>query len=199
MMSTTTIVKKDRAKIIVSTSQKLFAKNGLSNTTMEDIAIGSAMGTGSIYYYFKSKEEIFEAVIEKEGRTLQSTIIAAVSTATGPQEKIKTFITTRMAEIKKLSNYYRVLHDEYKQNFSIVERARLTYDVFEITLLSNILQEGVDIKKFVIADVTLTAEMIIASLKGVEEKWSRNLSIEDINYNIKQLLKILFKGIEIRI
>jgi len=199
MMTEATILKKDRAKIIVSTSQKLFAKNGLSNTTMEDIATKADMGTASIYYYFKSKEEIFEAVIEKEGKSLQTTIIAAVSIATGPQEKIKTFFTTRMAEIKKLSNYYRVLHDEYKQNFAIVERARLTYDVFEITLLSNILQEGVDIHQFVVTDVTLTAETIIASLKGLEEKWSRNLSIEDIKYNINLLLNILFKGIEIRI
>jgi len=198
-MTEATIVKKDRTKLIVSTSQKLFAKNGLSNTTMEDIATEADMGTASIYYYFKSKEEIFEAVIEKEGRSLQTTLIAAVSIATGPQEKIKTFFTTRMVEIKKLSNYYRVLHDEYKQNFSIVERARLTYDVFEITLLSNILQEGVDIHQFVVTDVTLTAETIIASLKGLEVKWSRNLSIEEINYNINQLLQILFKGIETRI
>ena len=198
-MSEATVLKKDRAKIIVSTAQKLFAKNGLSNTTMEDIAIGSAMGTGSIYYYFKSKEEIFEAVIEKEGRSIQTTIIAAVSIAPGPQEKIRVFFSTRMVEIKKLSNYYRVLHDEYKQNFSICERARLTFDVFEITLLSNILQGGVDIHQFVVTDVTLTAETIIASLKGLEDKWSRSLSIEEINYNINQLLQILFKGIEIRI
>ena len=104
-----------------------------------------------------------------------------------------------MVEIKKLSNYYRALHDEYKRNFSIVERARLTYDVFEITMLSNILQEGVDMGEFVVTDVTLTAETIIASLKGLEEKWSRNLSIEDINHSINHLIRILFNGIELRV
>jgi len=193
------ISKKNKVSKIVSTAQKLFAKDGLSKTTMEDIAKHSGMGTASIYYYIKSKEEIFEAVIEKEGRTLQATIIEAISIAAGPQEKIKTFFTTRVLELKKLSNYYCAIHDEYKQNFSIVEKARLTYDVFELTLLCNILQEGVDTKEFVIIDVTLTAEMIIASLKGLEDKWSRNLSIEEISHNINQLLRILFQGIELRV
>jgi len=191
--------KKDKVNNIVSASQKLFAKNGLSKTTMEDVAKHTGMGTASIYYYFKSKEEIFEAVIEKEGRSLQTTIIETVSAAISPQEKIKAFITTRMVEIKKLSNYYSVLYNEFKQNFLIVERARLIYDVFEITLLCNILQEGVDTKEFVIMDVTLTAEMIIAFLTGLEEKWARNLSVEEISHNINEALRILFNGIETKV
>jgi len=51
---------------VIITAQRLFQKYGYSKTTMEDIAKAMDRGKSTIYYYFKSKDEIFEAVIIKE-------------------------------------------------------------------------------------------------------------------------------------
>ena len=50
----------------VDVARRLFAKNGVENTTMNDIAQGAGKGRRTLYTYFKSKEEIFQAVIEGE-------------------------------------------------------------------------------------------------------------------------------------
>ncbi|MFW6389223.1 MAG: TetR/AcrR family transcriptional regulator, partial [Marinilabiliaceae bacterium] len=48
---------------ILKSARELFAKFGYRKTTMEDIAQALRKGKSSLYYYFKNKEEIFQAVI----------------------------------------------------------------------------------------------------------------------------------------
>ena len=58
-------VSKTRQKL-VDVARQLFAKNGIANTTMNDIAKASDKGRRTLYTYFKSKEDIYYAVIEGE-------------------------------------------------------------------------------------------------------------------------------------
>lgn len=58
-------ISKTRQKL-VDVARQLFAKNGLENTTMNDIAQQSGKGRRTLYTYFKSKDEIYYAVIEGE-------------------------------------------------------------------------------------------------------------------------------------
>mgnify|MGYP002523320636 FL=1 len=53
-------------KKLVDVARQLFAKNGLENTTMNDIAQASGKGRRTLYTYFNSKEDIYWAVIEEE-------------------------------------------------------------------------------------------------------------------------------------
>lgn len=58
-------ISKTRHKL-VDVARQLFAKNGLENTTMNDIARASGKGRRTLYTYFKSKEDVYYAVIESE-------------------------------------------------------------------------------------------------------------------------------------
>ena len=46
-------------QLLVEVARQLFAKNGLANTTMNDIAVASGKGRRTLYTYFKSKEEVY--------------------------------------------------------------------------------------------------------------------------------------------
>ena len=52
--------------MLVDVARQLFAKKGIANTTMNDIAVASGKGRRTLYTYFNRKEEIFSAVIESE-------------------------------------------------------------------------------------------------------------------------------------
>ena len=60
------IVKKpeERRQEIVATARELFQKKGYENTAMQDIMGALGIAKGTIYHYFKSKEELLEAVVE---------------------------------------------------------------------------------------------------------------------------------------
>lgn len=53
---------KIKRKIIIDAGD-IFSRFGFSKTTMSDIAGKTGMGKSSLYYYFKSKEEVFEQVV----------------------------------------------------------------------------------------------------------------------------------------
>ena len=56
---------KTRQKL-VDIARQLFAKKGIEGTTMNDIAVASGKGRRTLYTYFKSKEDVYYAVIESE-------------------------------------------------------------------------------------------------------------------------------------
>ena len=58
-------ISKTRQKLI-DIARQLFAKRGVANTTMNDIAVASGKGRRTLYTYFNSKEEVYSAVIESE-------------------------------------------------------------------------------------------------------------------------------------
>lgn len=192
------IDKAERKTFILEIAQNLFAKFGLAKTTIDDIAKKARMGKASIYYYFKSKESIFQEVIDKEGRALQDKILVAVNTEKSLQEKMQAYFITRMVALKDLINYYSALRDEYLDHYSFVTKARQSFDVFETTLIRNILQEGIQSGDFEVENAALAAEAILAALKGFEFQWTIEIPAEQIETNINTLLKILFKGIEKR-
>ncbi len=188
----------DRKEIIIKVAQSLFGKFGLAKTTIEDIARQARMGKASIYYYFKSKESIFKEVIEKEGAELRRKIQDAVSSVETPQDKLRIYALTRMESLKKLANYYNAMRDEYLEHYAFIEKARQGFDAFEVDLISRILKQGVDQGIFAIANIPLTAEAILAAIKGLEYRWTIEVPMERIRENIDVLLTILFKGIEKR-
>ena len=80
-------VSKTKIKL-VDVARQLFAKNGVDNTTMNDIAIASKKGRRTLYTYFKSKEEIYVAVVESELEVLSDELERVASEAIAPDIKI---------------------------------------------------------------------------------------------------------------
>ena len=58
-------MEKDRRSEIIEAAKKRFALNGYSPTSMDDIAKDVGINKASLYYFFKGKEQIFEAIIEE--------------------------------------------------------------------------------------------------------------------------------------
>ena len=66
-------VQRTRAQL-VDVARQLFAKKGVEETTMNDIAVASKKGRRTLYTYFKSKDQIYLAVVESVPRRLFSLI-----------------------------------------------------------------------------------------------------------------------------
>ena len=94
-------VSKTRAKL-VDVARQLVAKNGVDNTTMNDIAVASLKGRRTLYTYFKSKEEIYMAVVESELDMLSEALENVASEKIAPDVKILKLIETHLDTIKMI-------------------------------------------------------------------------------------------------
>ena len=82
--------KNDMKEIIINASRNIFARFGFKKTTVDEIANSLYKTKSFIYHYFKSKEEIFQSVVEKESAVLKEEIINAVNLEENPQKKLHT-------------------------------------------------------------------------------------------------------------
>jgi len=190
------ILKKSEKKgIITRVAQKIFSRYGLIKTTVDEIARAARMGKASLYHYFKSKEDIFREVVEKENMLLTEKIQEAINKEDLPQKKIRAYIITRMKYLSELANIHSALKDDYLEHYAFIEKIRKRNFQEEIETIKNILKEGTKKGIFEVRDIELTSFAIISALKGLEYPWSVETPMPEVEKNIDKLLEILFNGI----
>jgi AcrR family transcriptional regulator len=183
-----------RKKIIV-TSGQIFSRYGFKKTTMDEIAHALKMGKSSIYYYYKSKEEIFEAVVLHEANILRNELTTAIKSVESPVDKMRNYVFVRMKSFEKLSNYYNAIFDKNLDHFDFIETIRAKYDREELAILRLILYHGARKKAFNVTNSAYTALAVQTTLKGLEVPlfWKkRELNIEE---RLNGILEVLFNGI----
>ena len=154
--------------MLVDVARQLFAKRGFEGTTMNDIAVASNKGRRTLYTYFKSKEEVYYAVIETELERLYERMESVASKNVPPEEKFVQLIFTHLEIVKEAVYRNGNLRAEFFRDVWRVEGVRKACDKNEITLIRRIMNEGVDKGIFDIKNVKLMAEIAHFCLKGCE-------------------------------
>ncbi len=183
-----------RKKIIISAGQ-IFSRYGFKKTTMDEIAKALKMGKSSVYYYFASKEEIFEAVILHEANILRNELTTAIKSAESPIDKMKNYIFVRMKSFEKLANYYNAIFDKNLDHFNFIEKIREKYDREELAILRLIIYHGARRKVFNVTNSEYTALAIQTTLKGLEVPLFWKKKELDIEERLNAILNVLFYGI----
>lgn len=160
-------VSKTRA-LLVDVARQLFAKNGLEETTMNDIAVASKKGRRTLYTYFKNKEDIYYAVIESELNRMTEHLTTVADKDINPEEKIIDLIYARLGAIKEIVYRNGNLRAEFFRDVWMVETARKAFDKAQVELYRKVLYEGRMKGVFQIENVELLANIIHYCVKGIE-------------------------------
>ncbi|MCI6702030.1 MAG: TetR/AcrR family transcriptional regulator [Prevotellaceae bacterium] len=160
-------IPKTRQKL-VDVARQLFAKKGLEDTTMNDIAVASGKGRRTLYTYFKNKEEVYYAVIEAELERLSEKMDEVAAKKIQPQEKIIELIYTHLQMIKETVVRNGNLRAEFFRNIWMVEKARKNFDAYEMEILRKVFLEGKNDGEFDIDNVELVVDITHYCIKGLE-------------------------------
>lgn len=171
---------KTRAKL-VDVARQLFAKKGVEATTMNDIAVASKKGRRTLYTYFKSKDQIYMAVVESELKMLSDTMDKVAKKPTVPDEKILELITTHLDIIKMAVYRNGTLRADFFRDIWRVEAMRKYFDNNEIKLFREVLREGKEQGLFDIDNVEITADILHYCIKGIEVPYIRGQIGEDLD------------------
>lgn len=165
-------VSKTKAKL-VDVARQLFAKMGVENTTMNDIALASKKGRRTLYTYFKSKDEIYLAVVESELDILTDMMKRVAEKDISPDKKIIEMIYTRLDAVKEVVYRNGTLRANFFRDIWRVEKVRKKFDAKEIQLFRTVLQEGLDKDVFHFDDLDLTTALVHYCVKGIEVPYIR--------------------------
>ena len=190
------VVKEEVRTHIVGIARRIFTSCGFRKTTMEEIASASQMGKSSVYYYFKSKEDIFRAVVEFEAIMLKERLNRVISKNSLPSERLKAYILFRLHHVKTLENFYAALNEESLSHMGFILEIRRNFEIEEQELVSKILEEGMEQGVFQLSSSKIGAIAISTMMKGLEvpllldeaHKTDREELLED-------LIRVLLYGI----
>ncbi len=169
----TGMVKKTREKFI-EVARQLFARKGVENTTMNDIASASDKGRRTIYTYFKSKREIFNAVIDNESEQLLHRLRLILAKPVSPEEKLKEYVECRLQTMREIVSRNGSLRAGFFQDVRKVDRARAIITRKEAALLIEILNEGIETGDFRIRNVKECALVIVNAIHGLDVPYIRD-------------------------
>ncbi len=124
-MNTTKIKKKTRVRTgrkareslqrrreILDAAEHLFGKRGFFPTSMAEIARASEFSVGSLYQFFKSKEEVYVALMEEKFESFIGQVRAEVDRAPGPMEKIDALIGSKLQFFEKNRDFFKIYATE---------------------------------------------------------------------------------------
>ena len=172
-----------------------FGKYGYRKTTLDDIASIIKKRKTVIYYYFRNKDDIFQEVIRMEAQKLEQALMLAVEREGEPVEKLKAYVFTRMSFLEGIGKYYSALKTELYEHLQFINQNRSEFDKTELTIVTNLLKEGVKKQVFDIPHIEETAFMLVTLLKSLEIPFFGKEENPDYQTPLTHLLNMLLFGI----
>ncbi len=186
----------DVGKALLTAATGIFARYGYQKTTVDDLAKAAGKGKSTFYYYYKSKEEIFRDVIEKEAQILRGKLIEAISIRGNAIKKMKNYVITRLSSFDKLVNFFSALKDEALQHFDFIEEVRSKYDAEQVNIIKMIFLEGIKENVIELDDIDLASESVAVVLKGLEYHLIFDKTKGKIEEKkIDKIIDLIFKGL----
>mgnify|MGYP003598766921 CR=1 FL=1 len=181
------IDKEEKRCDIALAAMDIFCEKGIALTTIDDIAKSAGVAKGTIYLYFKNKEEIIFAIWDKIFTLHIETFERSIKPTMRAKDKILTFFHFSAFE-EKSSDIMRLYH--HFVSAMLVDTTGLYAAYFEqffqqdYDLILSCLKEGVASGEFKEVDVHLLTQSIVFAIKGVLIKSKAN----DLNFDEMQKL-----------
>lgn len=177
----------------IEAAKNLFVRKGYDETTMIDIAEEAKLSRRTLYAYFESKVEVFQAVINSEVEKVLAQLGEIANDNLPAQQKIVEFIFGYFRFIKEMVDRNGTLKSGFFRNSWGLEHFRKGFDFKQKQMLQNIITEGKTSGAFNVVSVRRTAEIMHNCMRGFEapyirgKLWQGNTR-EEIRFEARRLI-----------
>jgi AcrR family transcriptional regulator len=180
---------------IMDKAAMLFARYGFKKTSMAEIAREVGLGKATLYEYFKSKEELFATIINKEAGRSIDIIEQKVKEQKTPQDKLRAFFHERIARLEEMAKVYEVSDERFLEFLPLAKKALKDCEERELMLLCSILEEGLRQKVFYLASPVDVAVALLSAVRGMDFLFLRMDGALDMKKASLETLEILIRGL----
>jgi TetR/AcrR family fatty acid metabolism transcriptional regulator len=192
----------DKRDRILDAATKVFAKHGFFASQVADVAKGAGVAAGTVYLYFKSKDDLLLSLFERtmsgaiaDGRAALTTLDTLDHPAT-PRERLRHIAHVHLARLGRDRNLAVVFQIELRQSTKFMARLSTSSLRDYLGILRDVIVDGQRDGSFR-ADInpTLAAKVIFGALDEMATNWilsEREYRLED---DAEPVMDMLFKGI----
>ena len=191
--------KKDK---ILKAAMKVFAKKGIFETKMELVAQKAGIAKGTIYEYFKSKDELVQMVFNHLLVQMNTHVKQSMAMASSPHEKLKAGLFAYVdIEALGLSDVSEILPDLWAYGIRLRNsKADVPFDLRWIylqyrDLFGRALQEGIDGGSFKNLDPRSVSASLVAAGDGFYLQWMSDRKNFDMKMAAEDFIDKMLTGI----
>ncbi len=183
----------DYKQKILTSAQKIFAQKGYARCTMSDVALHAKVGIGTLYNYFKNKDEMLQLCIQKTIEDEIRLIELETEKIADPLEKIRYFFDEHYQLLKSKPSIARLLLIELRQSEGFYKR-NPTYNPlnYYLDFYTKVFREAIQKKKMRNVDPVTIAYMIVGAQELLFLQWlihGKDLDIDPILKNMADIIK----------
>lgn len=185
---------------ILSAAEKVFAAKGFFTTKMNDIAQEAEFGTGTLYKYFKSKEELFFTLFDEKMEEINRLVKTELSQRTPAEEKIKKALMSLFEFIEKNRDFFRIfISEQNRSEWTIKEDFRKGIHMKRITyinLLAKVMSQGIQEGRFKSMDPMDMAYSLLGMVNSFVFEWLVSQQYYPLISKLDTVLGIFLGGVQ---
>lgn len=183
------IVNKEAKKMeIIHAAIKVFSEKGMVKAKMADIALEAGIGKGTIYEYFRSKEDVFASGFQIFFQGMQEQIERAINSTMDPVEQLRYLISVSFKSfLQHGSDLAMIMMDFWAEGIRNKDEKilnavdlRKIYHEFRI-MIKAIIENGIKRGVFRNVDSHHVASLLIGALDGIMLQWIMDHKVIDLN------------------
>ncbi|TFG95513.1 MAG: TetR/AcrR family transcriptional regulator [Calditrichales bacterium] len=198
------VVNKEIKKLeILQAAMKVFAEKGIFKSRIIEIAEKAGVGKGTVYEYFRSKEEIFAAAFSLVHQNTMKAIETALHEEKDPSRQLYILVETTIKGMLNTEDHFGELMMEFwaegvrTKDLGIMNAIDLRNLYAEYrSLINKIIKDGIEQKIFRELDCINVSAVLIGAFDGLLLQWVLDPKVIDLDKVAVSLLDTFLKGIE---
>lgn len=197
--------KEIRKKEIINAAQIVFSNKGFNSATMEEIAFEAELSPGTLYLYFKNKEELHTTlsinILKYLAEEIQKVVAKDISVEEKFENFLDVFIDVYDYDSRVLINLFHLQSGDTLKNLSdeVLKQIK-THSTLAHGAIIDVVKKGIDQNIFIDEHPVALADVIWASYAGivlwVDSKKLLNDQKDFVKSTLKTWFKIITKGLK---
>ncbi|WCT14496.1 TetR/AcrR family transcriptional regulator [Mucilaginibacter jinjuensis] len=189
---------------ILTAAKHLFQVYGLAKVTMDDVAKAIGKGRSSLYYYYKNKDEIFDAVFNVEMHEMLTAMEMAANQAKTVEEKINAFFITKLKVVKEKGAFFSAIRAGMDaEALTAFQKTKIVHHntimKMEGALLTRILNEGIkrgELKAIKENEMDILIFILLSSIRGIRNEINLVDNATEFEPTIAQFTGLMMNGLK---
>ena len=187
-----------RAQVIAAARER-FTKHGLAGTTMDGIAQAAGVAKGTVYLYYKSKEDIFRQILEEDLQNLQDDTVPLISGPGAIEDKLRRYFLGVLSFFDRKRDFCE--HALFEMGYEVRKKALQRFEVvfrLQVQAWETLLAEAQRAGQIDVVDPHATATIIVGTASGMAKHRLRGWETAPVDEAATQAARMLWKGLAAR-
>lgn len=193
--------KAKKRRQILEAARDVFSRQGIYNFKMIDIAKRAEIGKGTLYEYFRDKEDLIAGVFNNFLREVNHYVEQQMKLDENPRDQIKTYLATSLGYFEKYPENLHLVFDLWSKIIKQQGNVTSTLEVFSedyrtlIGKIADVIRCGQERREFKTIDSQTVASALMAYVEGIMFQVVIGVYKLDSRKTADEVSRIFFEGI----